>query len=138
MWNGKEGAAGSSAAVQGFQLWIALPPDLEIAEPAVPSVGTGGMPIIGPARLIVGAYAGARSPVRSPHGVNYLLTTLKPGERWRYEPPLGRLIPWVAVGKGALTAGERLGRRALSLFLKNEAPVTFQAAGRAGATLPLR
>src|SRR5712664_2934107 len=108
MWHGKELSAGSSAAVQGFQLWIALPPDLENAEPEVQYVGTGGMPIIGPARLIVGAYAGARSPVRSPHGVNYLLTTLKPGERWTYEPPLGHLISWVAVGKGALTAGERL------------------------------
>src|SRR5882762_8460467 len=57
MWHGKELSAGSSAAVQGFQLWIALPPDLENAEPEVQYVGTGGMPIIGPARLIVGAYA---------------------------------------------------------------------------------
>ena len=137
MWHGKELSAGSSAAVQGFQLWIALPPDLENAEPEVQYVGTGGMPIIGPARLIVGAYAGARSPVRSPHGVNYLLTTLKSGERWTYEPPLGHLIFWVAVGKGALTAGERLVKGDLALFEKSEAPMTFEGTEGAGATFVL-
>src|SRR5260370_20429771 len=126
MWHGKELSAGSSAAVQGFQLWIALPPDLEHAEPEVQYVGTGGMPIIGPARLIVGAYAGARSPVRSPHGVNYLLTTLKPGERWTYEPPLGHLISWVAVGKGALTARRPLVEGELSPLSKSDATMTLR------------
>ena len=33
MWHGKELSAGSSPVVQGFQLWIALPPELERAEP---------------------------------------------------------------------------------------------------------
>src|SRR5260221_5796278 len=138
MWHGKELSAGSSAAVQGFQLWIALPPDLENAEPEVQYVGTGGMPIIGPARLIVGAYAGARSPVRSPHGVNYLLTSLKPGERWTYEPPLGHLISWVAVGKGALTAGGALGEGGPPPLLKRGGPKKVGGPGRAGGNLLFR
>src|SRR5260370_27563940 len=94
------------------------------------------MPIIGPARLIVGAYAGARSPVWSPHGVNYLLTTLKPGERWTYEPPLGHLISWVAVGKGALTAGRHHEHDHLSPFFKKYGPQPFQCQESARPTPP--
>src|SRR6266403_3450081 len=73
MWHGKELTAGTSATVQGFQLWIALPPGLENAEPDVQYVGSEGTPALGPARLIVGAYAGSKSPVRAPQGLNYLL-----------------------------------------------------------------
>jgi redox-sensitive bicupin YhaK (pirin superfamily) len=32
MWHGKELSAGTSPKVRGFQLWIALPPDVETAE----------------------------------------------------------------------------------------------------------
>src|SRR2546422_8477731 len=44
----------------------------------------------------VGAYRGATSLVRAPGAINYLLVTLKPGERWTYEPPSGHVIAWVA------------------------------------------
>jgi hypothetical protein len=43
--------------------------------------GFGYGPTIGPAHLIVGAYGGATSRVRAPGAINYLLVTLKPGER---------------------------------------------------------
>jgi len=76
MWHGKE----LSLARRPRSRLSALDrpsPDLENAEPEVQYVGTGGMRLSsGPSHC--GAYAGARSPVRSPHGVNYLLTTLKP------------------------------------------------------------
>src|SRR5687768_127814 len=108
MWHGKELSAGASPMVQGFQLWIALPPDLETAEPEAQYVVSEQMPSSGPARLIVGSYAGAASPVRAPGGINYLLVTLKPGERWTYEPPVGHTIAWLAVGRGALNAAERV------------------------------
>ena len=137
MWHGKELSAGTSATVQGFQLWIALPPDLEYAAPEVQYIKGEGMPSIGPARLIVGAYADARSPVRAPHGVNYLVITLKPGERWTYEPPSGHVIAWVAVGKGALNASERLSKGDLAIFEKSDAPITFESAKGAGATFVL-
>jgi len=137
MWHGKELSAGTSATVQGFQLWIALPPDLEYATPEVQYIGGDGAPSIGPARLIVGVYAGETSPVRAPHGVNYLVITLKPGERWTYEPPPGHVIAWVAVGKGALTAGERLLKGDLAIFEKSDAPITFEGAERAGSIFVL-
>src|SRR5258707_3686505 len=54
MWHGKELTAGTSATVQGFQLWIALPPGLENPEPEVQYVGNQGEPAPGPAGLYVG------------------------------------------------------------------------------------
>ena len=121
MWHGKELSAGSSPMVQGFQLWIALPPELERAEPEAQYLGAELVPRIGPARLIVGAYETATSPVRAPRGINYLLVTLKPGERWSYEPPAGHTVGWVAVGKGALSGSERLSNGELVIFEPGEA-----------------
>jgi redox-sensitive bicupin YhaK (pirin superfamily) len=33
MWHGKEFPAGDVPHIQGFQLWIALPPDIENSAP---------------------------------------------------------------------------------------------------------
>jgi len=105
MWHGKELSAGSSPTVQGFQLWIALPPELERAEPEAQYLSAELVPSIGPARLIVGAYDASTSPAQAPRGINYLMVTLEPGERWTYRPPGGHTVAWVAVGEGgALSA----------------------------------
>ena len=137
MWHGKELSAGTSPTTQGFQLWVALPPNQEHAEPEVQYIGAERMPRLGPARLIVGAYGETTSPVRAPGAINYLLVTLKPGERWTYEPPAGHVIAWVALGKGALTVGERLSKGELAIFEKSETPLTFEGADGVGATFVL-
>ena len=137
MWHGKELSAGASPRVQGFQLWIALPPDLETAEPEAQYIVSEQIPSIGPARVIVGSNAGAASPVRAPSGINYLLVTLNPGERWTYEPPSGHTVLWLAVGKGALNAGERVSNGELAIFDKSEAPITLEGVAGIGATFVL-
>jgi redox-sensitive bicupin YhaK (pirin superfamily) len=139
MWHGKELSAGTSPTVQGFQLWIALPPDLETAEPEAQYIVSERMHGVGPARVIVGSYAGAISPVRAPEGVNYLLVTLNPDERWTYAPPAGHTVSWVAVGKGALHAGEggRVSKGELAIFDQSDAPIVFDGAAGIGATFVL-
>jgi redox-sensitive bicupin YhaK (pirin superfamily) len=137
MWHGKELSGGTSDTVQGFQLWIALPADLESAAPEAQYISADAMPQIGPARLIVGAYDGATSPVRSPRGINYLLVTLKPGERWTYEPPSDHTIAWVALAKGGLTAGEGVSKGELAIFENGEAPILLEGAQSEGATFVL-
>ena len=47
MWHGKELSAGTSATVQGFQLWVALPPDLEQAEPQAHYIEAERLPTVG-------------------------------------------------------------------------------------------
>jgi redox-sensitive bicupin YhaK (pirin superfamily) len=137
MWHGKELSATTSATSQGFQLWIALPPELETAEPDAQYIVSGQMPRTGPARVIVGSYGEAVSPLRAPGGINYLLITLDPGERWTYEPPAGHTIAWVAVGKGALHAGEQVSRGELAVFDGSGSPITLEGMAGTGATFVL-
>jgi redox-sensitive bicupin YhaK (pirin superfamily) len=137
MWHGKELSAGTSPTAQGFQLWIALPPELETAEPDAQYIVSGQMPSIGPARVIVGSYAEATSPVRAPGGINYLLITLNPGERWTYEPPAGHTTAWVAVGKGVLHVGEHVSKGELAIFDRSDAAITLEGTAGTGATFVL-
>lgn len=137
MWHGKELSAGTSPTTQGFQLWVALPPDQEHAEPEAQYLGAERMPRIGPARLIVGDYQGATSPVRAPRGFNYVLVTLRPGERWTYDPPPGHVIGWVAIAKGALTAGERVSTGELAIFERSDTPITLESTDGLPATFVL-
>jgi redox-sensitive bicupin YhaK (pirin superfamily) len=137
MWHGKELSGGSSPMVQGFQLWVALPPELERADPEAQYLGADLVPSVGPARVIVGTYATATSSVRAPRGINYLLVTLKPGERWTYEPPGRHTVAWVAIAEGALGASEQLSNGELAIFEPGEVPVTFEGAEGTGATFVL-
>jgi redox-sensitive bicupin YhaK (pirin superfamily) len=137
MWHGKELSAGSSPTAQGFQLWIALPPELETAAPDAQYIVSEQMRRIGPARLIVGSYAEAASPVRAPGGINYLLVTLKPGEQWTYEPPAGHTIAWVAAARGALHAGDRVSAGELAMFDNGEGSITLEGVAGTGATFVL-
>jgi hypothetical protein len=66
-----------------------------------------------------------------------LLVTLKPGERWTYEPPGRHTIAWVAVGEGALSGSERLSNGELVIFEPGEAPITLEGAEGTGATFVL-
>jgi redox-sensitive bicupin YhaK (pirin superfamily) len=86
---------------------------------------------------MVGSYGGAASPVRAPGGINYLLVTLKPGERWTYQPPTGHHLAWVAVGRGALQAGDRVSSGELAIFDNGAIPITLEGVARTGATFVL-
>lgn len=108
VWHGKEMSPGSESYIQGFQLWLALPPELENGEPESRYIEARDMRRAGPAYVIIGNYEDAQSPVPAPPGINYLLVTLKPGERWTYTPPKGHSIGWLALAKGALDAGETI------------------------------
>src|ERR1700674_2993411 len=72
--------------VKGFQLWVALPPELENAANASHYVMPEEVPVEGPARVILGAYRRAKSPIAAPP-MSYLAVSLKAGERWSYHPP---------------------------------------------------
>jgi redox-sensitive bicupin YhaK (pirin superfamily) len=136
VWHGKELSAGSSRRVQGFQLWLALPPELENGEVDSQYIEAPAIPSVGPAHVIVGEHGGAVSPVRAPAGINYLLVTLASGEHWTYRPPEGHSLGWLAMAKGSLEAGANLTAGELAIFEDGEEPVTFKA-GDSGATFVL-
>ncbi|MBX3501216.1 MAG: pirin family protein [Alphaproteobacteria bacterium] len=129
VWHGKELSPGTSSRAQGFQLWVALPPELENGPSESQYIEAAAMRRAGPAHVIVGNYQGVSSPVRAPEGFNYLLVTLKPGTTWTYQPPEGHSIAWLAVAQGALDTGERLSAGDMAVFERGEAAIRLSATG---------
>lgn len=129
MWHGKELSPGHLRRFQGFQLWVALPPELENGPSESQYLEAQAMRRAGPAYVVVGEYAGVKSPVRSPQGINYLLVTLEPGETWTYEPPKGHRVAWLAVAEGTLDAGERVFAGDMAIFDPGETLIELRAVG---------
>lgn len=115
-------------AVRGFQLWVALPPELENAASESQYVQPDQVPVVGPARVVLGAYQGAVSPIAAPP-MTYLSLTLEDGERWTFEPPAGHDVAWVAVMDGELRTPSRITGGELAIFDRATAPIEFVAEG---------
>jgi redox-sensitive bicupin YhaK (pirin superfamily) len=120
--------------VRAFQLWIALPPELENAPNGSHYVQPADVPDVGPARVILGAYGDARSPIASPP-MTYLSVRLAPGERWTYEPPAGHTVAWVAVSEGTLRTPSPVPTGEIAVFDRAEQPIDFVADGRTSFVL---
>jgi redox-sensitive bicupin YhaK (pirin superfamily) len=91
--------------MMGFQLWIALPASEENAPAQSFYLSSSQVPQEGPARVLLGRHGAAQSPIPAPAGMNYLAVQLKDGERWRYVPPSGHTVAWLAISAGGLDAG---------------------------------
>ncbi len=128
VWHG--GAAAPGAPVRGFQLWLALPPEQENGPAASTYLAPSQVPAAGPARVVLGSYGGATSPIDTGTELNYLHVTLRDGERWRYTPPAGHDIAWVAVAAGGKlhTAGAVL-EQEIALFDESGRALDFTADG---------
>ncbi|MGY2685914.1 redox-sensitive bicupin YhaK (pirin superfamily) [Pseudomonas tolaasii] len=131
VWHGKELTVDNVPHIQGFQLWLALPADLENGEPVSCYIESTDMLQKGPAHVIVGNHECTQSPVPAPAGVNYLLVTLRAGERWTYQPPAGHTVGWLALATGELDAGVVIGAGEMVIFESGEQPITLEA-GREG------
>lgn len=125
VWHGA--GAGQPGRARGFQLWIALPPHLELGPSVSIYQGVDDVPVAGPARVLLGAYGGVHSAIEAPSSINYLAVRLAAGERWRYTPPAGHDVLWIAVGKGAVVAPDRIAEGELAIFAPGEGAVEFQA-----------
>jgi redox-sensitive bicupin YhaK (pirin superfamily) len=91
--------------IKGFQLWVAMPAALKLAEPE--SQNATVFHSAGPARVIANEYDEITSLVRSSPGVAYLDVRLRAGERWIYQPPRNHNVAWIASHQGTVsTASE--------------------------------
>jgi redox-sensitive bicupin YhaK (pirin superfamily) len=113
--------------MRGFQLWLALPADDENGPAHSQYLAPEDVPCAGPARVVIGTYAGVTSPLRPRAPITYLQVTLSAGERWSYVPPAGHDVGWLAVAKGTLlTAGTTVGQEVL-VFEDGEAAIDVVA-----------
>lgn len=118
--------------VQGFQLWVALPAAEENAPAQSIYLAPSQVPVEGPARVLLGRYGAAQSPIPAPAPMNYLAVQLKDGEHWRYTPPAGHTVGWAAVSAGRLgtaAAGEPIATGELAVFEESAAAIDFVARG---------
>ncbi len=119
---GREGEA-----VAAFQLWLALPPSIELVEPESRYVAAAAVPQVGPARVILGCHESATSPIPPVADLTYLQITLAAGECFSYCPRPGHSLLWLAISNGALrVSGITLGKE-LAVFDASEAPVSIEA-----------
>jgi redox-sensitive bicupin YhaK (pirin superfamily) len=121
------GGAVGTARAKGYQLWIALPPELESIESEAQYLGGEHFQSQGPARVILGRLGEATSKVSAPTTINYLDVALKKGENWRYEPTHNHTVAWVAVHKGKLATPEIVEKGELVVFEESNAALEFDA-----------
>jgi redox-sensitive bicupin YhaK (pirin superfamily) len=129
------GGAYGEKRIKGFQLWVAMPPALELAEPQSQYLAAPEFQAAGPARVIAGEYGGVKSIVGSPAGMTYLDVSLRAGERWIYTPPAGHTVLWIAPHTGHLATPEQITAGELVVFKEGNAPVEFEAITDAGFVL---
>lgn len=123
------GAPTGGAPMSGFQLWVALPASEENAPAESLYLAPSEVPQEGPARVLLGRYGAAQSPIPAPADMNYLAVHLKGGERWRYMPPAGHTVAWVAVHAGQLEVNGSVGAGELAVFEESGQPIDFAADG---------
>ena len=120
--------------VRVFQLWVALPPELENAPFASQYVMPKDVPVEGPVRVILGAYGELTSPIEAPP-MTYLSVSLNHGERWTYHPPKGHSVAWVAVHEGVLRTPSAVPSGEIAIFEPSEESIDFIAEGKTGFVL---
>ncbi|WMT76401.1 pirin family protein [Bradyrhizobium sp. Ash2021] len=121
--------------IKGFQLWVAMPPELELAEPQSQYLGVFDFHFVGPARVIAGEYDGVKSIVASPQGITYLDVRLKAGERWTFQPPKGHDVAWIASHQGIVATPEQVSAGEVAVFEESDQAITFEARSDAGFIL---
>jgi redox-sensitive bicupin YhaK (pirin superfamily) len=125
MWHG--GGIDQAGRTRGVQLWIALPPRLELG----PHLGLYQAPQAiqrhGPARVLLGGYGKATSAIEAPSSINYLAVRLKAGESWSYQPPKDHRVLWVSVLSGTVTVPDELHSGELAAFEPSSQSVLFIA-----------
>ncbi len=112
---------------RGFQLWIALPPELELGPSESVYLAPEVIPNDGPAQVPFGSYGTATSAIKAPSPLNYLAVRLKAGERRSYQPPPEHTVLWTAVGMGSVLVPDELQQGELVAFSPSSAAIEFQA-----------
>jgi redox-sensitive bicupin YhaK (pirin superfamily) len=125
MWH--DGGLDEAGRTRGFQLWIALPPALELGPTISIYQGPHDIQSDGRARVLLGRYGAASSAIVAPSPLNYLAVRLKAGERWRYQPPADHTVLWTAMALGTVSVPDEVRQGELVAFVRSNGAVEFEA-----------
>lgn len=135
VWHTGASAPEAGPVIKGFQLWLALPPSLENEEPESQYIEATEIPQVGPARVIIGDYEGASSPLPQVSPMTYLHVHLKDGEQWTFDAPADHDVLWIAVNEGCVSVvGEEISSE-IAVFDPTPAPLTVHAKGETNFVL---
>lgn len=123
------GAPVADMPLRGFQLWVALPAADENAPARSLYLAPAQVPREGPARVLLGRHGSAQSLIAAPSSMNYLSVSLRSGQRWRYEPPAGHDVAWVALSAGRLQSPQAIAAGELVIFEGSSEPIELTADG---------
>ena len=127
VWHAGDPAEGQ--AMRGYQLWLALPPELELAPAESLYLEASRIPAAGPARVLLGAFEGVASPIPLPVSLTYLHVRLRDGEHWTYRPDASHDVAWLALNKGKLHAGGAVLEREMAVFSNEDGAIDMRAEG---------
>jgi redox-sensitive bicupin YhaK (pirin superfamily) len=114
---------------EGFQLWIALPESEELQEPDSYYLKASEVKSEGPARIILGHYKNATSPIPT-KDINYLDVKLRANETWTYHTPENHTVAFIVVYKGKIACNNRkdsVNRGELVVFNESTESLQFEA-----------
>lgn len=126
------GAPTGDVRLLALQLWVALPPEQEHLPPSSQYLGAEQVPKVGPARIILGEWAGTRCPIDAPTDLTYLDVRLAAGEQWTFVPPQNQSIAWLAVHTGTINCGEEADYGELLVFEEGGQEIRISATRDAG------
>lgn len=123
------GGSAGKGKLQGVQLWLALPPELENSPASAAYIEASNINNVGPARVIVGPYQGISSPVPAPAHMTVLDVSLAAGESWTYIPSEEQSITWLApvAGKALVNAEATVNKGEVLILEQHTNSVVIQA-----------
>ena len=114
-----QSSALGSGRLIGFQLWVALPPGIEDAQPEGQYIDPSEVPIArisgGEIQVLLGQLEPVsedihddglerhQSAIKTDQSMNYFIVRLNPAAAWHYNPPADHDIVWVMVFEGEAT-----------------------------------
>lgn len=127
VWHG--GGPSGGEVLRGFQLWVALPPHLELAKAYSDYVDGDAVPSDGGKRLLLGSYGGLSSTIAYDEPVTYLHVQLRDGDHWSYQAAPSHDVAWLAVATGSLLTDKVVLRSEMAVFEEGSAPIDVVARG---------
>ena len=125
------GSPRQNIPVRGYQLWVALPPKLELEPVRSQYVEARSIPSDGKARVLLGSYGAMESPVLYREPLTYLHVKLEPNDVWTYTPPELHDVAWIAVSRGKLHVSGAVIEREMVVFEEGTGAIQFRAEGAA-------
>ena len=117
--------------MRGYQLWLALPPELELAPAESRYYDESQVGGATPARVLLGDYAGLSSPIPFPMPLTYLHVRLRDAQRWTYQPGADHDVAWLALNSGSIEVSGTVLERELAIFANGNEPIDAVARGDA-------